>query len=109
MCQTHWTQYTRALRKAANGGAAGEADREGKPSRVPKATSTTQSQAATRVATKRAARVTATESDGATIQKTLLDKVRANGGSIPAEAPAPELTSKPGRRSKAANTEVAPE
>jgi len=47
ICRPHWTQYTRALRTAANDGTAAKATRE----------ATVQSKAAASVATKRAARV----------------------------------------------------
>ena len=50
MCKPHWTEYTRALRMAANASKTATARKEA-------AEPTVQSQAAARVATKRAARV----------------------------------------------------
>ena len=50
---------------------------------------TVQSQAAARVATKRAARVAAGTTSDADVQRSLLAKIRAAGGSIPAVEPAP--------------------
>ena len=74
ICRPHWTQYTRALRTAAN---------------TPVGRIDSPVQAAARVATKRAARVAAGTTSDADVQRSLLAKIRAAGGSIPAVEPAP--------------------
>lgn len=106
MCQPHWRQYTTALRHDQNARKRADAEALGLPAEKPARTRRTKAEKAAAEPT--AEGTAPADEDGPTAQARLREKVRNNGGSVPAQGDAPDNV-RPLRRRTRATAESASE
>jgi len=101
MCHSHWTQYMRALRTASRAAKGEKAPADAAPAKAKPARLKPETKG------EKAMRVPIVRSGSdAEAQATLRERVRAAGGSLPANAEAEPPTPRNGRRSKARDADV---